>query len=267
MPIRFERRGTGGISMEKRGIGSISMIPGPPPTPPIDDIVTLGLVLNLDAKNYSGTGNWLDISSNNNNATLVNTPTYSSNQEGFFELDGGAITATGQVDSFAISDDSTLDTMAAISIEMWININAIDGTSGTPNMLFSKRGTNTNGYVGFFTNTQFLFRIGTGSPSQVSWATTPSTSTWQQIILTVGSGGSKIYQNGVEVVDSAYTGNFGNIDTSADLLIGDINPNNSGIRGFNGKVSVFRIYNSILSSANVVTNYNSVAGRYGLPSI
>jgi hypothetical protein len=223
-----------------------------------------GLVLNLDANNYIGSGNWLDTSGNNNDATLIQTPTYSSNEGGYFDLDGGAITATGQVDSFSIPDDNTLDTMTEISIEMWININSIDGTSGTPNMLFSKRGTNTNGYVGFFTNSQFLFRIGTSSPNQISWSTTPSTSVWQQIVVTVGSTGSKIYQNGVEVASGAYTGNFTNIDTSANLVIGDINPNNSGIRGFNGKMSVFKTYNTILSSGDILSNFDSIKNRYGL---
>ena len=223
-----------------------------------------GLVLNLDANNYTGSGDWIDTSGNGNDATLVQTPTYSSNEGGYFDLDGGSITATGQVDSFSIPDDNTLDTMSEISIEMWVNINSIDGTTGTPNMLFSKRGTNTNGYVAFFTNSQFLFRVGTGSPIQVSWATTPSTSVWQQIVLTVGPNGSKIYQNGVEVVSSEYIGDFSNINTSSNLVIGDINPNNSGIRGFNGKMSVFKIYNTILSPSNVIINFDDVKNRYGL---
>jgi hypothetical protein len=219
-------------------------------------------VLHLDANDYSGTGDWLDTSTNNNNAALVQTPTYSSADGGFFELDGGSITETGQVDSFRVSDDNTLDTMTAISIEMWINITSISGTAGTPNMLFSKRATNTNGYVGFFTNSQFLFRVGTGSGSQITWATTPTTSTWQHIIVTVGSGGSKIYHNGVEVASSGYAGNFNNINTAANLVIGDINPNNSGISGFNGKISVFKIYDVVLNLSDVQANYNSIVERY-----
>lgn len=223
-----------------------------------------GLVLSLDANNYIGSGNWLDTSGNGNNATIVQTPTYNSSEGGYFILDGGSISATGQVDSFSVSDDDTLDTMSQISFEMWININSIDGTLGSANMLFSKRGTNTNGYVGFFTNSQFLFRVGTGSGSQVSWSTTPSTSVWQQIVVTVGSEGSKIYQNGVEVSSSSYAGNFANIDTSANLVIGDINPNNTTIRGFNGRISVFRIYNTILTSTDVLNNFNTIKDRYNL---
>jgi hypothetical protein len=227
------------------------------PTPPIG-----GLVLNLDAASYIGSGNWLDTSGNNNNGTLVQTPTYSTDDGGFFVLDGGPISAIGQVDSFSISNNDTLDIMSEISIEMWININSIEGTS--PNMIFSKRGDNTNGYVGFFTNSQFLFRVGTGSPSQVSWVTTPSTSVWQQIAVTVGFNGSKIYQNGIELASSTYAGNFTNINTSANLLIGDQNPVNSGLQGFNGKISIFRIYSNVLSSSEVLSNFDNIKSRYGL---
>ena len=225
--------------------------------------ISNGLVLYLDATNYAGSSNWLDITSNGNDAGLVQTPTYSSNEGGYFDLNGGSITATGQVDSFSITDDSTLDTMTSMSFEMWFNIDSIQGTT-SPNMLFSKRAVNTNGYVAFFTTTAYTFRIGTTSPTQLSWSTTPTTGSWQQICITVGSGGGKVYRNGIEVQDSpSYVGNFGNINTAANLVIGDINPNNIGIFGFDGKISVVRMYNTILTPAEVLFNFDGTKARYG----
>jgi len=228
-------------------------------------IVTNGLILCLDAankKSYSGSGTiWQDLI-NLNNATMVQSPTFNLNKQ--FNFDGGSITATGQVDSFEISDNNILDEMTAITIEMWIKINTVQGTAA-PNMLFSKRTANTNGYVGFFTSNGFVFRIGTSSPTQLSWTTTPITSAWQQIVLTVGSSGGKIYINGIEVVDSpSYTGNFSNINTNASLLIGDVNPYNFGLFGFNGSFSIFRIYNKILNSFEILQNYNALKGRFNL---
>lgn len=227
---------------------------------------TGGLVLNLDAAEYGGSGNWLDMTENGNDASPVQTPTYSSNDGGYFDLNGGfyAISGTGQVDSFSISDDSTLDTMTSMSIEMWINTDSIQGTT-SPNLLFSKRSLSSNGYVGFFTATGYTFRIGTSSPTQLSWSTTPTTGSWQQLLITVGSSGSKVYRNGSEVQDSpSYVGNFGNIDTAANLLIGDINPAATGVYGYDGKVSIFRIYNEVLSPSDVLQNYNGIKDRYGL---
>ena len=231
-----------------------------------DPIITSGLVLNLDAADYGGSGDWLDTSGNINDGTLVQTPTYSSNDGGYFDFTGGfyAGSGTGLYDHIRVLDDTTLDILSSISIEMWINIDTFSA-SGAVNMLFSKRGSTSNGYVGFFTNTGFTFRIGTASPSQLSWSTVSDLSTWQQIVITVGSGGSKVYHNGVEVVDNpSYTGNFAAVDTTANLLIGDINPTASGVYAFNGKMSVFRIYNTILSGTDVLNNFNSVKDRYGL---
>lgn len=225
--------------------------------------VTNGLVLNLDATDYGGSGNWLDLTSNGNDGTAVQTPTYSSNQGGYFDFDGGSITATGQVDSFSISDDSTIDTMNSMSIEMWINTDTVQGLSTSPNLLFSKRETTSNGYIGFFTSASYTFRIGTASPTQLTWAVPPVTGSWQQIVITVGSGsGGNVYRNGSLVQTSTYTGSFGNINTSANLLIGDVNPNASGVYGYDGKVSVFRIYNRVLSSSEVLQNYDAVKDRY-----
>lgn len=236
-----------------------------PSVAPSENIVTAGLILNLDAANtssYAGTGTvWSDLSPEGNSATMVNTPTFVSSPDKYFTFDGGSITATGQVDSFAISDDNSLDVLSSLSIEMWININQVQGV-GSANMLFSKRALNTNGYVGFFTNNSFVFRIGTSSPTQLSWSTTPSTGVWQQIVITVGAIGSKVYQNGLEVVNSAYVGNFANISTAASLLIGDVNPNNTSLFGFKGDMSIFRMYNTILSASDVTQNYNAIVNRY-----
>lgn len=229
-------------------------------------IITSGLVLNLDAGDYSGTGDWLDTSGNNNDGTLVQSPTYSSNDGGYFDFTGGyyAGSGTGNYDHIRVLDDNTLDILSSLTIEMWVNIDTFSA-SGAVNMLFAKRGSTSNGYVGFFTNTGLTFRVGTGSPSQLSWSTTLDLSTWQQIVITVGSGGSKVYHNGVEVVDNpSYVGNFAAVDTTANLLIGDINPASSGVYAFNGKMSIFRMYNTILTPTEVLDNFNAIKNRYGL---
>ena len=145
---------------------------------------------------------------------------------------------------------------------MWINIVSLSA-AGAPNILFTKRTSSSDGYTGFFTNTGLTFRVGTST--SLSWSTTLDLTTWQQIVMTVGSGGSKIYHNGVEVVDApSYIGNFANIDTAVDLLIGDVIPTASGIYAFNGKMSVFRMYNTILTPTDVLDNFNAVKDRYGL---
>ena len=61
-------------------------------------IVTNNLVLHLDAgdsNSYSGSGTtWTDLSGQGNHATLINNPTYSSNNEGYLSFDGSNDYAT-----------------------------------------------------------------------------------------------------------------------------------------------------------------------------
>lgn len=261
MPLTFISTGNNG-SVTFGGLQIIST--QPPIIPPAITYTTGGLVLNLDAAEYGGSGNWLDLTANGNNATPVQTPTYSVSQSGYFDLNGGlySLSGTGQVDSFSITDSSTLDTMNSMSIEMWINTDTVQGTT-SPHLLFSKRETTSNGYVGFFTSASYTFRVGTTSANQLVWSSPPVTSSWQQLVITVGSGsGGNVYRNGSLVQTSSYTGSFGNIGTTANLLLGDVNPPSTGVYGYDGKMSVFRMYNRVLSASEVLQNYDAVKDRY-----
>lgn len=128
--------------------------------------VTENLVLNLDAANYSGSGNWLDTSGQGNDATLTGSPTHVSSGGSYFDMSGGASTGPTGNDSFGVADHSSLDDMTAITFEIWFNIDSFQ-SPGSPNLLFGKRTTSSNGYLGFFTNTGYTFRVGTSSSNQL----------------------------------------------------------------------------------------------------
>jgi hypothetical protein len=78
------------------------------------NIVTNGLVLNLDAANYKsypGTGTtWIDLSGTNRNGTLTNGPTFNS-------TNGGGIILDGVDDSYSVSNIS-LNT-GSFTLECW----------------------------------------------------------------------------------------------------------------------------------------------------
>jgi len=213
------------------------------------------LVLELDAANYSGSGNWLDETVNNNDASLQGTPAHTSNTH--FDL------VPGDGDFFSISDNSVLDSMSQLSVQMWINIDTINASG--PNMLYSKRGTTSDGYVAFFTTTGWTFRFGTGTGTGFTYSTAPTTGAWQQFVVTIGSSGSKLYINGSEVTNSVYTGNNSNIITSAALDLFNVNPRpQTGPVTMDGKVGVVKLYNGVLSSADVTNEFNTYKTRYGL---
>lgn len=236
--------------------------------------LSANVVLDLDAYWYSGSGNLLDNTRNDNDAIANGTPTFVSGSGTYFDFTGGFTTGPGTNDSFRVIDDSSIDTMNEISFEMWLNIDTVQG-SGSPNLLFHKRSTSSNGYVAFFTNTAYTFRVGTTSPSQFTYTTTPTTGSWQHIIVTIGGSGTKMYINNTEVANSAYVGNFSNINTGATLTIGDVG-NLTGlgmpyvetpgetIYSLDGKIGLFRIYNGNLSADDVEIRYNATKGRFGL---
>ena len=169
----------------------------------------------------------------------------------------------GEGDYFTIADASVLDSMSEFSIQMWINIDSVNAAG--PNMLFSKRSTVNDGYVGFFTTTGWTFRLGTGTGTGLTYASAPTTGVWQQIVATIGSGGSKLYINGSEVASSIYTGNPNNVNTGAALDLFEVNPRpQSGPVKMDGKVGIIKIYNGVLTSAEVTSEFNNYKDRYGL---
>lgn len=220
-------------------------------------------ILDLDASVYSGSGNWLDQSGNGNDGVANGTPTYVSGFGSYFDFTGGSTTGPGTNDSFRVADSATLDTMSEISFEFWLRIDTVQGV-GSPNLIFDKRSSTGVGYVGFFTNTVYTFRVGTSSPSQFTYSATPNTGVWQHIIVTIGSAGSKMYINNSEVASDAYTGNFTNIDSSAILTIGDIGISAMGVNSYDGEMGLFRIYDGILSASDVTTRWNATKSRFGL---
>ena len=232
------------------------IISGSPPPPGIT------AVLDLDASLYSGSGNWLDQTANNNDAVAFGTPTYTAGFGSYFDFTGGSTSGPGTNDSFSVADDATLDSMSSISFEMWIRIDTVQGF-GSPNLLFDKRSGST-GYVGFFTNAAYTFRVGTTSPTQFTYSATPTIGVWQHIIVTIGESGSKMYINNSEVASDAYTGNFSNIDTSNSLIIGDISIAATGVHSYDGEMGLFRIYNGVLSASDVTTRWNATKSRFGL---
>jgi len=88
---------------------------------------------------------------------------------------------------------------------------------------------------------------------------------WQQIVATIGTGGSKFYINGNEVSTSAYTGDSNNVSNAAALDLFEVNPRpQTGPERMDGKVGLIRIYNGVLSDTNVANNFNNSKARFGL---
>ena len=188
---------------------------------------------------------------------MQGTPAWNAANGGYFDL------VPGEGDWFSIADAASLDSMSEITIETWINLDTVNAAG--PNMLFSKRGTTNDGYVGFLQTTGYTYRFGTGTGTGLTYSTSPTTGSWQQVVATIGSGGSVLYINGASVTTSVYTGTPANVPTAAPLDLYQVNPRpQTGPVTLDGKVSIFRIYDTVLSPAQVSQNFNAVRDRYGL---
>ena len=231
-------------------------------------IVTSGLQLRLDAADpasYSGTGTtWFDLSGNGFNATLVNSPTWTSAQSGYFNV------SASSSQTFSVSKPFPNIT-GQITTEAWVYFNSLpttgaDGTAPTVMHKGSHYTTQlTNGAQNYYFADSSTYSY--SNYGNRSIAGQISTGAWRQIVTTKDSGNTvRLYING-SLADTRTA--FGNPLTAVDStlwLIGysdtDSAPNTSAL--ITGRFAAANVYNRQLSDAEVLTNFNALRGRYGL---
>lgn len=241
------------------------------------NIVKDGLVLDLDAAkrdSYPGTGTtWSDISGNGNNGTLMNGPTFSSDNGGGIVFDGVNDKTSFSGGTFNYSPGTT----GEISLEVWVyptgpytafndppytNLGCIFGQSYFNNSVGWGIGMATSGGINYFIwqvrNSSNYINAGTP-------VTSPFTNNkWYHIIGTFTRNSlSSIYINGVSPVSVSSVSLNG---VSITPSLNDAAIAGGGLSNFyiGCRVSIARIYNRPLSSTEITQNYNAFKGRYGL---
>lgn len=231
-------------------------------------IVTDGLVLYLDAANpnsYAGSGTtWGDISRGGNNGTLVNGPTYNNSN-------GGSIVFDGVDDSITIPNNITNEfSTNGITVEAWVKHNNFTGSQAyinnwynftSPQKGFILRTFNGQTFPSFWWCWGSV--SGTSSYSVVNASNfTMSINTWYHVVGVYEKGVSaRIYVNG-ELKNTNSTVTYDIVyDTTNGVSIGTSNINTSRM---NGNISTSKIYNRVLSSTEILQNYNATKTRFGL---
>ena len=210
-------------------------------------IALAGLRLHLDAATYSGSGTtWTDLTGNGFNATLVNSPTYSTS-------DGGYFTFTPASTQYATVSGSPLNT-TAYTKSVWCRFNAT-----ADNNLVS----NSDGGHFMFTGGTSKLYCGhsnwTGFPTTYPSTANISNNTWYNFTLTFDTtNGMALYINGS--LDSTYTAqktapsgggvNLGSYAAGGNLL--------------NGRIAKVLIYNRVLTTSEILQNHNDSKARFGL---
>lgn len=215
------------------------------PSPIPSGIVTTGLVMYLDSAvtdSYSGVGtDWVDITYNGNNGTLVNSPTFSS-------ANGGSILFDGIDDYVALTNvNISMANLQDFVWNAWIKTPAV--LSGYKMIL------TTNQYYIYLAlyNNQFAFD--TRVSTQVRFGTL-TTNTWYNVTVVRRSSVNYRYINGV-LINS-------NSDTQAPAGVFNLGRwayNNSLY--FNSNMAVASIYNQSLTATEVLQNFDALKSRYG----
>jgi hypothetical protein len=214
------------------------------------NIVTSGLILCLDAanpKSYPGTGtSWFDVSGNNAIGTLTNGVSYSSNNLGILTFDG--------VDD-RVNVVNTIPPLSNLTIELFLRTSVVDGTQNIfLDQFFSLRyEINSN---------KFNIHLGNGS----AWAyttllstTTVVANTWYQTAWTWNGSTAVMYVNGV-AENSLSSGAASS--TTGNITLGQHTPDTA--YAWAGSMGSVKIYNTALTSDQVLQNFNATRGRFGI---
>lgn len=239
---------------------------------PVEQIVTSGLVLHLDAGNpasYPGSGTtWFDLSGNNKNG-LIAGPSFTA-------LNGGSFIYDGVNDYSTISSPSPL-VGTTFTFECWVYFSAITGDFGGLHKcawLFAGGTGSGSGQPEFGVLSQnnssttpalIFFAAGAGQGTGSCSANVTSIITngsWNQIVLVKSSSNSQIiYVNANQIG----TGNHSHAYVNGVTAFGAIPFNNPSYDGFlNGQLPNIKIYNRALTSAEVTQNFNALRGRFGI---
>lgn len=212
-------------------------------------IVKDGLVLCLDAANpksyANGSTTIYDLSGNNISASLVNGPTYSTQNKGIITLDG----ANDYIQNSAYTPNAN-------TVSIWLKINANAGFPviyvGNDVYQSAEWSWSIFSYGG-----ALQFRGNPGGEAAIKLSPLP-VGTWENwtMIRNDGTGNCKVYRNGnlfgssgESTLTNAYNG----------LRIGG-----SGGSFGNFSLGNVSIYSRSLSSSEVLQNYNATKGRYNL---
>ena len=230
-------------------------------------IITNGLTLYLDAGNVrsyaSGSTTWRDLTPNNNNGTLINGPTFSTEANGCITFDG-------------VND--YVNTVSASSL---LNFQ----TAGTIDIVFKILSAPVADYItiaGFHASSnrtiwietaevatdrvRLLWSLSSGTLGSIRSNINPSTNrNINHVVGTYEVSASnvifKIYVNGSQFGStSTVSGSLTN-NTAAPFIIGSL----QDLSNFaNANVYSAKIYNRALSATEILQNYNATKTKFGL---
>lgn len=223
-------------------------------------ILQNGLLLNLDAANpssYSGTGTtWNDISGNNNNGTLRanNSGSLPVFQSGTFYFNGSS--------SYVSMLSSVIPNNGSWSLSVWAKI----PSGGFAEMINTR---NTTNYAGFLlTSRGEGIRVQLNNPGVQQFEPNSSSrimdNNWHLITITVDVSINQMKWYVDNNLANTISFSAGTLTGQGNFCIGWDYAWSGGAEYFRGSIATVSVYNVVLSSTNIATNFNALRSRFGL---
>lgn len=229
-----------------------------------------GLVFQLDASNSSSylssaTSIWRDLIATNN-ATLYNTPTFTSSI-------GLTFNGTNQYGSIpSVSGITDFTNTQRYTIEIWFRPSNGQVNSGEAELLEKWNQNNESRYP-------FTIRYNEGTSTMTTACFDGSNfrfvnvsgfpvNTWKQIVAVFDFVGKtlNVYRDGGNVVSVSLTG-INQVSNTSPIAIATRLTSSGGAQSsimFKGTIGIIRTYNIALSAEQVTQNFNANRTRFGL---
>jgi hypothetical protein len=223
------------------------------------NIVTNGLVLNLDAANprsyappFNGT-TWQNIApvSSSLTGSLINGVGYTGSNGGALVFDG--------VDDYAIGNGIFVTTEATLIV--WFKTSNTYGNNYLLSLPWIS--TNNNGFdLGFGGSTTFRGIVVTTSGfKELNYTTTYSNNNWHMAAMTYSASNAVLYYDGVaRTTDTSLSGSL------RQTTNGEFNIARFGSFGAHvaANISLAQVYNRALNASEVLQNFNATRARFGV---
>jgi len=229
---------------------------------PLDNIVTDGLVLYLDAGftcSYPKSNTtWYDLSGNGNGGTLTNGPTFS---DGSLVFDG-----SDDVINLPSSNDLTGNNLQNMTVEIWLKYTdtgimysfSLKRSSIISTLLSITCNQDVNTSTG-----RLGFLVRNYADTAHEWITHNggyNDGNWHHVCGVIDGTNRILYIDGSQKNSS--TGGIQSV--SSNTAIATIGAFSAGNTSFNGNISNARFYRKSLTSSEVLQNYNAQKSRFGL---
>ena len=224
------------------------------------NLVTNGLVLCYDPANtksfVSGSTTLFDLTSSKDDGSLINGPTFNSEN-------GGSIVFDGTND---LVQGSGISNITSFTISIWFKMTGPGSTGGASNTiynsLFGINSGNRRILVASSTNTgqtEGTILVQMGGSNYFSTSLTV-TNVWNNVVYTFSPNIATLYVNGIiQTTQSNSSVTF----PDANIYLGAYN-NPITAYAMKGNIAQTSVYNRSLSLSEVLQNYNASKRKFGL---